>query len=329
MQADVQRVQAAAAAIRESVGRVIVGQARAVELLLVALLAEGHVLIEDVPGIGKTTLAKALARSLGGSFQRIQFTPDLLPSDVTGVSVYNAKTDESEYRPGPVIANVVLADEINRAGPRTQSSLLEAMEERQVTTDGVTRPLPRPFLVLATQNPIELEGTFPLPEAQIDRFLLRLQLGYPPPEAERAILRRFRVANPLEELAPVIQADELLALAGACREVFLHETVESYLIALANASRADPDLALGISPRGTLALYRSAQALAAIRGRGYVTPDDVQALAEPVLAHRLLPNTRTRLRGHSSAALLRAVLERTPVPVEEAWSLPPGGEQSP
>jgi MoxR-like ATPase len=322
MQIDLQRLRTATEAIRANIARVIVGQDRAVELLLVALLAEGHVLIEDVPGIGKTTLAKALARSLGGTFQRLQFTPDLLPSDVTGVSVYNFRTDQFEYRPGPVVANILLADEINRAGPRTQAALLEAMEERQVTTDGVTRPLPRPFLVLATQNPIELEGTYPLPEAQIDRFLMRLRLGYPAPEDERAILRRFRTANPLDDLAPVMQAEELPVLSQVCREVHVHETVESYLIGLANASRAGDDLALGLSPRATLALYRAAQARAAIRGRAFVTPDDVQALAEPVLAHRLIADTRTRLRGRAPAELLAALLERTPVPVEEAWSLP-------
>jgi MoxR-like ATPase len=325
MTIDLSRVQKAAHAIRQNVERVIVGHAPAIELLLVAVLTEGHVLIEDVPGIGKTTLAKALARSLGGSFQRIQFTPDLLPGDITGVSIFNPKTDQFEYRPGPVFANVLLADEINRATPRAQSALLEAMEERQVTVDGATYPLPRPFIVLATQNPIELEGTFPLPEAQIDRFLMRLRLGYPVPEDERAILRRFRKASPLSTLEPVVSAADLANLGELCRDVMLHEMIENYLIALANASRADANLSLGISPRGTLALYRACQALAAVRGRAYVTPDDVQELAEPVLAHRLMPSAPARRRGRPAGELVTALLKAVPVPVEEIWSL--GGRE--
>jgi MoxR-like ATPase len=321
MTMDLSRVQQAAEAVRQNVGRVIVGDTRAIDLLLVALLVEGHVLIEDVPGIGKTTLAKALSRSLGASFHRIQFTPDLLPGDITGVSIFNPKTDQFEYRSGPVFANVLLADEINRATPRAQSALLEAMEEQQVTVDGVTYPLPRPFIVLATQNPIELEGTFPLPEAQIDRFLMRLRLGYPAPEEERAILRRFRKSSPLATLEPVVSAADLAALGELCTDVLVHETIENYLIALANASRADANLALGISPRGTLALYRAAQALAAVRGRGYVTPDDVQELAEPILAHRLIPSAPARLRGHPAGELVASLLKAVPVPVEESWSL--------
>jgi MoxR-like ATPase len=317
-------VPPAAAAIRQNVERVIVGHGPAVELLLVAVLTEGHVLIEDVPGVGKTTLAKALARSLGGTFQRIQFTPDLMPGDITGVSIFNPKTDQFEYRPGPLFANVLLADEINRATPRAQSALLEAMEERQVTVDGVTYPLPRPFIVLATQNPIELEGTFPLPEAQIDRFLMRLRLGYPQPEEERAILHRFRRASPLAALQPAISPADLADLSEACSAVAVHASVENYLIALANASRDDPSLALGISPRATLALYRSAQSLAALRGRAYVTPDDVQALAEPIFGHRLVPSAPARLRGGPASELLAKLLARVPVPVEESWSLDGG-----
>lgn len=319
MGAEIRIVNQFAQAIRENIARVIVGKEAVVDLLLVALLCEGHVLIEDVPGIGKTTLAKALARSLDCSFRRIQFTPDLLPSDITGVNVFNQKTGEFEFRPGPVMAQIVLADEINRAGPRTQSALLEAMQERQVTADGVTHPLPRPFLVLATQNPVELEGTFPLPEAQIDRFLLRVGLGYPDAAEERAILRRFREEDPLERLQPVVSAEEVLAMGGRCRQVFVHEAVEGYIVDIVRASRTSPEVRLGISPRGTLALYRTSQALAAIRGRDYVIPDDVKTLAIPVLTHRLIPATHTRIKGGSREGLVAALLEQVPVPVEENW----------
>ena len=317
---DVGPVQAAAERVRENVGKVIVGKAPVVDLLLVALFAQGHVLLEDVPGIGKTTLAKSLARSLGASFQRIQFTPDLLPSDVTGVSVFNQKTGDFEYRPGPVMSQILLADEINRSSPRTQSSLLEVMQEGQVTVDGVTRAVPRPFLVLATQNPIELEGTFPLPEAQIDRFLIRLELGYPRLDEERAIIRRFRQDDPYETLEPVLSAEEILHLSSVCRQVYLHPVVEDYLLELVRRTREEDGLALGASPRGSLAMMRTGQALAALRGRHYVRPDDLQELALPVLAHRLIPSVRTRLRGRAGKEIVSEILAQVPVPVEEDWS---------
>ncbi len=317
-------VQQVSRAVRENVDRVIVGKSAVVELLLAALLCEGHVLLEDVPGIGKTTLAKALARSLGCSFQRIQFTPDLLPSDITGVSVFNQKSAEFEYRPGPLIAQIVLADEINRAGPRTQAALLEAMEERQVTVDGVTRPLPRPFLVLATQNPVELEGTFPLPEAQVDRFLMRLAIGYPEEDEERAILRRFRVLNPLADLQPVADAAAILAAQAAVREVFVHPAVEEYIVRVARATRGHAGVQLGASPRGSLALYRTAQARAAIDGRGFVLPDDVKAMAAPVLIHRILTSSQARVRGRAAGDVLAEVLAQVPVPVEETWAVEAG-----
>jgi MoxR-like ATPase len=306
-------------ATQKNVGQVIVGKEDVVELLLVTLFCQGHVLLEDVPGIGKTTLAKTLARSLGCSFRRIQFTPDLLPSDITGVSVFNQKTNEFEYRPGPIVSQIVLADEINRAGPRTQSALLEAMQERQVTVDGVTRPLPHPFLVLATQNPIELEGTFPLPEAQIDRFLMRLALGYPEYEEEREILRRFRADDPAVLVEPVLTAEEIHQASEVCRQVYVHPVIEDYVLDLARASRVDPAIELGVSPRGSLALLHTSQALAAIRGRDYVIPDDVKVLAQPVLTHRLILSPDSRLRGRSSGDALADLIERVPVAVEEAW----------
>jgi MoxR-like ATPase len=322
MPPNVQAVETTARALQENIARVIVGKQGAVELLLVALLSQGHVLLEDVPGLGKTTLAKSLARSLGCAFQRLQFTPDLLPSDITGVSVFNQKLGEFEFRPGPIMAQVVLADEINRAGPRTQSALLEAMEERQATVDGVTRQLPRPFLVIATQNPIELEGTFPLPEAQLDRFLLRLALGYPEGEEEREILRRFRTADPLSDLQPVATGEQILALGAVCRQVHVGEAIESYILSVVRATRDNPAVALGASPRGAMALYRTSQALAAVRGRSFVSPDDVQVMIVPALAHRLMPSGQSRLRGKAVAEILRDVTAKVPVPVEESWSEP-------
>jgi MoxR-like ATPase len=316
-------VQQIAGAVRENVARVIVGKEAVAELLVVALFCEGHVLLEDVPGIGKTTMAKTLARSLGCSFQRIQFTPDLLPSDITGVSVFDQKTSEFKYRPGPIMAQIVLADEINRAGPRTQSALLEAMEERQVTVDGVTRSVPRPFLVLATQNPIELEGTFPLPEAQVDRFLMRLALGYPQREEERQILRRFRTDDPLSRIEPVAEVEEIRQAGELCRRVYVHSAIEDYVLDIVRASRSQPAVELGVSPRGSLALHRTSQALAAIRGRHYVIPDDVKQLAVPVLAHRLILSPDARLRGRTAQEVLNELIEQVPVPVEEVWE---GGE---
>jgi MoxR-like ATPase len=298
------------------VAQVIVGKDDVIELCLVALLCEGHVLLEDVPGIGKTTLAKAIARSVGCSFRRIQFTPDLLPSDVTGILYFNQKTQDFEFRPGPIMAQIVLADEINRATPRTQSALLEAMQERQVTVDVETIKLPRPFLVLATQNPIELEGTFPLPEAQIDRFLMRLALGYPSREEEGTILVRYEDRDPLEALEPAIQAEDLLLMQEQVKAVLVEESVREYVVDVVRATREHEAVELGVSPRGTLALYRTAQALAAIHGRRFVIPDDVKYLAPPVLTHRILISPRTRLRGRRPEEILAEIVDTVPVPVE-------------
>jgi MoxR-like ATPase len=302
--------------ITGNVQRVIVGKGEVIELALIALLCEGHVLLEDVPGIGKTTMAKAMARSLGCSFQRIQFTPDLLPSDVTGITYFNQKAQDFQFRPGPVIAQVVLADEINRATPRTQSALLEAMQERQVTVDGNTMPLPRPFLVLATQNPIELEGTFPLPEAQIDRFLLKIKLGYPSEEEENRILLRFEQEDPLDSLPAVTSPEELRDMQAVVRQVRVEDSVRAYAVQVARATRVHPAVALGVSPRGTMALYRTAQARAAIQGRDFVIPDDVKVLAPYVLTHRVIINSQTRLRGRTTEEVIMEVVDQVPVPVE-------------
>jgi len=309
-------IKQAADRVIENIARVIVGKDEVIELCLVAMLCEGHVLLEDVPGIGKTTLAKAIARSIGCSFRRIQFTPDLLPSDVTGILYYNQKEQDFEFRPGPIMSQVVLADEINRATPRTQSALLEAMQERQVTVDVETMALPRPFLVLATQNPIELEGTFPLPEAQIDRFLMRVALGYPSKQDEDAILLRYERQDPLATLEPVTQADELLAMQEQVRSVLVEESVREYMVDVVRATREHEAVELGVSPRGTLALYRTAQALAAVRGRGFVIPDDVKYLAPPVLTHRIIISPQTRLRGRRPEEVLAEIVGTVPVPVE-------------
>jgi MoxR-like ATPase len=307
-----------AARVRENIQRVIVGKGDVIDLALVAVLCEGHMLIEDVPGIGKTTLAKSIAASLGCTFSRVQFTPDLLPSDITGINYFNQKIQEFEFRAGPVMSQVVLADEINRATPRTQAALLEAMQERQVTVDRETYALPRPFLVIATQNPIELEGTFPLPEAQVDRFLLKISLGYPTEDEEHAILLRFEHDEPLEDLAAVTTPEELGAMQRAVRDVRVEESVRGYMVDIVRATRNHRDIQLGVSPRGTLSLYRACQAWAAIRGREYVLPDDVKRLAPYVLAHRVLINPATRLQGRRLDEVLMDVVLTVPVPVEEA-----------
>ena len=303
--------------MRENIQKVIVGKDEVIDLTLVAVLCEGHILLEDVPGIGKTTLARCLAASLGASFHRIQFTPDLLPSDVTGLSWFNQKEQEFEFRPGPIMSQVVLADEINRATPRTQSALLEAMQERQVTVDGVTRPLPRPFLVMATQNPIELEGTFPLPEAQIDRFLLRIAIGYPSEAEENAILERFRLSDPLPELEAVTHPAEITQMQQERRQVRIQESLRDYIVQVARATRQHPEVELGASPRATLALYQSAQAWAAIQGRDFVLPDDVKRVAPVVLTHRLMISPQAQLRGREPEELVTDIVETVPVPVED------------
>jgi MoxR-like ATPase len=307
------KIQESGDKVIANVERVIVGKHNEVRLALVALMCRGHLLIEDVPGTGKTVLAKAIARSLGCTFRRIQFTPDLLPSDVSGLSIYNQKTQEFEFRPGPIMSQVVLADEINRATPKTQSALLECMEERQATIDGTTYQMPDPFLVIATQNPIEYEGTFALPEAQLDRFMLRLRLGYPQPIEEIVILDEQKVTHPLEELAEVCSVDELREMQEAVREIYVDSTVSDYIVRLVNGTRSHPDIYLGASPRGSIALYRAGQALAGLLGRDYVIPDDIKSLVEPALAHRLIIKTSSTIHDVEASQVIRELLETTSI----------------
>ncbi len=313
---EIRQVQEATRAVRQNVSSVMIGKEEVIDLLMVAMLCEGHVLFEDVPGIGKTTLAKTLAKSLGCTFQRIQFTPDLLPSDITGITFFNQKNSEFEFRPGPLLAQIVLADEINRATPRTQSALLEAMEERQISVERETVMLPRPFTVIATQNPIELEGTFPLPEAQIDRFLMRLRLDYPSHSEERLILQRFKETQPLDDLQPVLTGERLQELQHLIRRVRVEPAVENYIVELVRATRNHSGVELGVSPRGTLALYRSSQAYASIHGRFYVIPDDVKRVARPVLSHRMIATSQARLHGRIMEQIIEEVLHNVSVPVE-------------
>ena len=300
--------------ISENIQKVILGKKDEIELAILALLSKGHILLEDVPGVGKTVLAKSLAASLGCSFKRIQFTPDLLPSDVIGVSIYNQKTGEFEYRPGPIIAQVVLADEINRATPKTQSALLEAMEEKQVTVDGVTHSLPEPFLVIATENPIEYEGTFPLPEAQLDRFLIRMAIGYPDKSDEISVLESQHIRHPLEEISQVVSPADILEAQEAVKSVYVDRLISEYIVNITSATREHPDVYLGASPRGSLGIYRVAQARAAISGRDYVIPDDVKSVVLPVLSHRIILNPSARMREVTTESVISNVLESVTVP---------------
>ena len=307
-----------AARLRENIQKVIVGKAEVIDLALIAVLCEGHLLLEDVPGTGKTTLAKTIAASLGCSFRRVQFTPDLLPSDLTGIYYFNQKEQEFEFRPGPVMAQILLADEINRATPRTQSALLEAMQERQVTVDIATHNLPRPFLVMATQNPIELEGTFPLPEAQLDRFLMKVTLGYPDEASENAMLLRFERTDPLEKLESVVDPRDILQMQKDVRTIRVEESVRQYIVNVCRATRLHDDIMLGASPRATLALYHTCQARAALNGRDFVIPDDVKQMAPHVLTHRLVVNPQTRLRGRVPEDVVKEVVDTVAVPVDVA-----------
>ncbi|MXX54047.1 MAG: MoxR family ATPase [Dehalococcoidia bacterium] len=310
------RLQEMASGLRESIQKVVVGKSEVIDLAIIALICKGHVLVEDVPGTGKTTMSKALAQSLGCTFKRIQFTPDLMPTDVLGVNFYNQKSGDFEFRSGPIFSQVLLADEINRATPRTQSALLEAMQERQTTVDGVTRHLREPFLVMATQNPVELEGTFPLPEAQLDRFIVRIKLGYPSAEEESDILLRFERDTVLPDLDAVTSEDELVEMQESVTRVRVDDVVRDYIVAVGQSTRTNDSLALGGSPRATLGLYKTSQARAALDGRDFVTPDDVKAMAEPVLAHRLILTSGARLRGILPEQVISGILNTLPVPIE-------------
>jgi MoxR-like ATPase len=316
--ANIQPVQSIAQKVSANVERVILGKHNEIDLALIALLCQGHLLIEDVPGVGKTMLARAIAKSLGCSFKRLQFTPDMLPTDVTGVSVFNQKTREFEFRPGPVHAQIVLTDEVNRATPKTQSALLECMEEHQVTVDGMTYPMPSPFLVMATQNPIEYEGTFPLPEAQLDRFMLRIHLGYPANKDEMAILDAQQFAHPIDEIGQVVSAAELMDAQRGVKEVYVDALVKEYILALVEATRKHPDIYLGASPRGSLALYKTAQVRAAIQGRDFVIPDDIKALADPALAHRLIVSPAARLKNVDARTVVDELIHSVAVPGSRA-----------
>jgi MoxR-like ATPase len=309
-----QKTQEVAEKVIANVEKVIVGKHDEVQLTLLALLCQGHLLIEDVPGVGKTMLAKSIAKSIGCTFQRIQFTPDMLPSDVTGVSIFNQKTREFEFRPGPVMAQIVLTDEINRATPKTQSALLECMGERQVTVDGTTYPMARPFLVLATQNPIEYEGTFPLPEAQLDRFMMRIGLGYPDPEDEITMMDSQQYIHPVEEIGQVVDVEELLEAQETVKDIYIDDSVKEYIVAVVGETRKHPDIYLGASPRGSLALYKTGQARAAILGRDYVIPDDIKALAQVTLAHRLIISPSARIKNVDPKAVVEEIINSVPVP---------------
>ena len=310
------RIQETASKLRESIQEVIVGKSEVIDLAIIALVCKGHVLVEDVPGTGKTTMSKALAQSLGCTFSRIQFTPDLMPTDVLGVNFYNQKAGDFEFRAGPIFSQVLLADEINRATPRTQSALLEAMQERQATVDGVTHRFREPFLVMATQNPVELEGTFPLPEAQLDRFIVRIKLGYPSPEEESDILLRFESDTVLPDLDAVASEDELLEMQSSVTRIRVDDVVRDYIVSIVQSTRTNDALALGASPRATLGLYKTSQARAALDGRDFVTPDDVKAMAEPVLSHRLILTSGARLRGLAPEQIVLGILNSLPVPIE-------------
>lgn len=321
MYGSVKEAQKTALKIIDNVESVIVGKRKAIELAVMALLSRGHILIEDAPGVGKTIFARSIALSMGCSFRRIQFTPDLLPGDITGVSIYNQKTNDFEFHPGPVVAQLVLADEINRATPKVQSALLECMEEGQITVDGTVYKMPLPFVIMATQNPIDYEGTFPLPETQLDRFLLRIRLGYPVPEEEVVIMKKQRYFHPIEKLERVVEDKELLGLQEVVREVHVDKWVEQYIVALVSATRSHAALRLGSSPRGSLALFRTGQARALIEGRDYVLPDDIKALAVPVLSHRVIVNTLHR-RETSSESMIAELVENIPIPGASPFSTP-------